>query len=207
MSSRIRPLRSEDVVHLPEPCRSCLFWELADAPRGPQPGRAAEVVEAKQLWYRAVELDAGPPGLLLRDEGRTLAFAGFVPSEQAHRTRRLGAIPSDDALVLTTMWIHPDARGAGIAKEMLHRVLKHAHDAGLRAVEATGARTSVATCLLPEEFLLACGFVVHHHHPRYPLLRLDLRQTVRWQHAMEHALEGVRAVLGRRDRRTAPTPS
>lgn len=207
MNDRIRPLTGELIEHLPTPCRTCLFWELADAPRGPQPNRAAEVAEAKLLYHRAVELDWGPPGLLVRSDGRTLAFTTFVPAEQAHRTRRLGSVPSDDALVLTTMWVDPDVRGTGIASTLLHRVLRQAHDLGLRAVEATATRGGDGPCLLPEAFLLASGFVVHHQHVRHPLLRLDLRQTVRWQDAMEHALKGVRAVLGRRDRRTAPSTS
>ena len=207
MNDRIRPLTGELIEHLPTPCRTCLFWELADAPRGPQPNRAAEAAEAKLLYHRAVELDWGPPGLLVRSDGRTLAFATFVPAEQAHRTRRLGSVPSDDALVLTTMWVDPDVRGTGIASTLLHRVLRQAHDLGLRAVEATATRGGDGPCLLPEAFLLASGFVVHHQHARHPLLRLDLRQTVRWQDAMEHALKGVRAVLGRRDRRTAPSTS
>lgn len=207
MNDRIRPLTGELIEQLPTPCRTCLFWELADAPRGPQPNRAAEVAEAKLLYHRAVELDWGPPGLLVRSDGRTLAFATFVPAEQAHRTRRLGSVPSDDALVLTTMWVDPDVRGTGIASTLLHRVLRQAHDLGLRAVEATATRGGDGPCLLPEAFLLASGFVVHHQHVRHPLLRLDLRQTVRWQDAMEHALKGVRAVLGRRDRRTAPSTS
>jgi len=207
VSDRIRPLTGELIEHLPAACRACLFWEVADAPRGPQPDRAAAVAEAKLLYHRAVELDWGPPGLLIRSEDRTLAFATFVPAEQAHRTRRLGSVPSDDALVLTTLWVDPDARGSGLATTLLHRVLKQAHDLNLRAVEATASRGGDGPCLLPEAFLLASGFVVHHEHPRHPLLRLDLRRTVRWQDAMEHALEGVRAVLGRRERRTAPSTS
>jgi GNAT superfamily N-acetyltransferase len=207
VSDRIRPLTSELIEHLPEPCRTCLFWELADAPRGPQPDRAVEVAEAKLLYHRAVELDWGPPGLLVRSDDRTLAFATFVPAEQAHRTRRLGSVPSDDALVLTTMWVDPDVRGTGIASALLRRVLRQAHDLGLRAVEATATRGGDGPCLVPEAFLLANGFVVHHQHVRHPLLRLDLRQTVRWQDAIEQALQGVRALLGRRDRRTAPSAS
>jgi GNAT superfamily N-acetyltransferase len=195
------------IEHLPAPCQACLFWELADAPRGPQPDRTAEVAEAKLLYHRAVELDWGPPGLIVRSDGRTLAFATFVPAEQAHRTRRLGSVPSDDALVLTTMWVDPEVRGTGIASTLLHRVLRQAHDRGLRSVEATATRGGDGPCLLPEAFLLANGFVVRHQHVRHPLLRLDLRQTVRWQDAMEHALRGVRAVLGRRERRTAPSTS
>ncbi|HEX6255358.1 MAG TPA: GNAT family N-acetyltransferase [Euzebyales bacterium] len=207
MSARVHRLLGDDVDRLPQECRTCTFWELPTSPRGPQPARADEAAEAKKLWWRAMELDWGPPGLLLRQDGHTIAYAAYVPAEQANRTRRLGTKPSDDALVLTTIWVDPDARGAGVARMLLHRVLRHAHDAGFRAVEATGARTPTSTCLLPEGFLQAVGFTVLHEHPRYPLLRLDLRQTVRWQEAMEHALEGVRAVLGRRDPRTAPTTS
>lgn len=206
MSDRVRPLTGDLIEDLPPDCRMCLFWELPDAPRGPQPDRAEDVAEAKLLYHRAVELDWGPPGLMIRSDGQTLAFAAFAPAEQAHRTRRLGSMPSDDALVLTTLWVHPDARGEGLATVLLHRVLKQAHDLHLRAVEATATRRGGAPCILPEGFLLASGFVVHHEHPLHPLLRLDLRQTVRWRHAMEHALEGVRAALGRQEQ-TAPSPS
>lgn len=207
MSHRADPLTAEQISELPADCQACAFWELPRAPRGPQPDRGRDVGEAKHLWFRALELDWGAPGILLSDHGRTLGYATFMPAEQAHRTRRLGATPSDDALLLATLWVLPDVRGSGVATTLMHRVLKHAHDTGRRAVEATGARGEATPCLLPEGYLLASGFTVHHEHPRFPLLRLDLRQTVRWQDAMEHALEGVRAALSRRDRRTVPTTS
>ncbi|MBW3603331.1 MAG: GNAT family N-acetyltransferase [Actinobacteria bacterium] len=207
MSHQIHPLTADQLTHLPVDCQSCVFWELPKAPRGPQTDHADDAREAKQLWCRSVELEWGAPGFLLVDHDRTLGFASCMPAEQGHRARRLGVTPSDDALLLATLWIDPEVRGSGLATTLLHRVLKHAHDTGRRAVEATGARGAAAPCLLPEQFLLASGFVVHHQHPRFPLLRLDLRQTVRWQDAMEHALEGVRAVLSRRDRRTIPTTS
>lgn len=207
MSHRIQSLTADQITHLPADCQTCVFWELPKAPRGPQPDNADEAGQAKRLWFRAVELDWGAPGIMLRDHDATIGYATFVPADQAHRTRRLGATPSQDALVLATLWVAPDLRGSDVATTLLHRVLKHAHDTGRRAVEATGARGEASPCLLPEDFLLASGFAVHHQHPRFPLLRLDLRQTVRWQDAMEHALEGVRAALSRRDRRTAPTPS
>jgi GNAT superfamily N-acetyltransferase len=207
VSHRIQALTADQITGLPAGCQTCVFWELPKAPRGPQHDTADEARQAKQLWFRAIELDWGAPGILLRDDDTTLGFATFMPAEQAHRTRRLGAIPSDDALLLATLWVAPDLRGTGVATTLLHRVLKQAHDTGRRAVEATGARGEAAPCLLPEGFLLASGFTVHHQHPRFPLLRLDLRQTVRWQEAMEHALESVRAALSRRDRRTVPTPS
>jgi GNAT superfamily N-acetyltransferase len=141
---------------------------------------------------------------MLVEQDEPVAYAVYMPADEAHRARRLGSTPSDDALVLATLWIAPEARGAGVASALLHSVLRHAHDAGLRAVEAIGARGEAWPCMLPEAFLIANGFVVHHNHPRFPLLRLDLRQTARWQGAMEHALEGVRSVL-RRERQPVPS--
>lgn len=208
MSHRVRPLTADDLPRLPADCRACLFWELPGAARGPRRGREAQQTEAKHLWQRSLELDWGPPGVLLRDGDHTLGFATCAPSWQAMRTRRLGSTPSEDALILLTLWVAPEHRGGGIATMLLHRILRQAHDHGLRAVEATATRSAHDTpCLLPEGFLLASGFEVHHPHPTHPLLRLDLRQTARWQDAMEHALEGVRAVLGRGERRPAPTTS
>lgn len=208
MSDRVRPLTADDLQHLPADCRACLFWELPSAVRGPRRGHEAEQAEAKHLWHRSLELDWGPPGAVLRNGDRTVGFATCAPSWQAMRTRRLGSTPSEDALILLTMWVAPDVRGGGGATMLLHRVLRQAHDLGLRAVEATATRSPHdVPCLLPEGFLLASGFEVHQPHPTHPLLRLDLRQTARWQDAMEHALEGVRAVLGRRERRPVPSTS
>lgn len=201
MSHRARELTTERLSDLPESCQSCVFWELPEAARGPQGNGAAE---AKQLWVRSLELDWGAPGLILVERDQPVAYVMYMPADEAHRARRLGSTPSDDALVLATLWVAPDARGRGLASALLIDVLRHAHDAGLRAVEAIGARGEAWPCLLPETFLIANGFVVHHNHPRYPLLRLDLRQTARWQDAMEHALEGVRSVLRREGQ---PVPS
>lgn len=207
MNHRIQPLTGDDVALLPPPCRSCLFWELPRAPRGPQPERADEAQEAKHLWFRSAELEWGSPGVALRHDGTLLGYALVMPADHADRTRRLGTTPSDDALVLATLWVAPDARGAGVGTALLHRVLRQAHEAGLRAVEATGARATAGPCIIPESFLLAQGFVVHHPHVLHPLLRLDLRKTARWHEAVEHALDSVRAALSRRDRRTVPSPS
>jgi GNAT superfamily N-acetyltransferase len=194
-------LTTERLSDLPAPCQSCAFWELPEAARGPQESGAAE---AKQLWVRSLELDWGAPGLILVERDEPVAYALYMPADEAHRARRLGSTPSDDALVLATLWVAPEARGRGLASALLLNVLRHAHDAGLRAVEAIGTRGETWPCMLGEAFLIANGFVVHHNHPRYPLLRLDLRQTARWQDAMEHALEGVRAVLRREGQ---PVPS
>jgi hypothetical protein len=47
-------------------------------------------------------------------------------------------------------------------------------------------------------WLLHEGFEVHREHPRTPLLRLDVKRTVRWAESLEHALEEVLGALPRR---------
>jgi hypothetical protein len=97
-------------------------------------------------------------------------------------------------------------REAGLAKVLLHALLRETHRHGVRALEAYGVRGGElpTSCVLPEGFLLANGFAVLHEHTTNPLLRLDLRQTARWQESVSHALEGVVSALARRERAPAP---
>lgn len=206
MSSRTRPLTADGLSQLPADCRSCLFWELPDARRGPaEPSAVDDAREAKYLWHRSSELESGPSGVVLTARDQTLGFALWVPAAHARRTRRLGVTPSDDALLLATIWVAPHERGRGHAKALVQEALRHAHDAGFRAVEALGTRLPPSSCLLTESFLVAVGFEMLREHPHHPVLRIDLRSTVRWHGAVEHALEGVRSAFGRREGQPAPS--
>jgi hypothetical protein len=43
--------------------------------------------------------------------------------------------------------------------------------------------------VLPADHLLSVGFKTVRPHPRYPRLRLELKQTVSWREDVEVALE------------------
>lgn len=208
MSRAVTDLHAAALGDLPVPCRSCVFWEVAGAPRGGSPDPAAGAV-AKEAWWQATELEWGAPGKALYVEGRLVAYATFAPRLHFPRTRRMGAVVSDDALLLATLRVDPDHQGTGLATVLLQSVLAETHRRGARALEAYGERRQDAAtggpgCVLPESFLLRAGFTVRHDHRSFPLLRLDLRQTVRWQDSVGMALEGVRSVLGRRERVRVP---
>lgn len=200
MSRSLQPLTAETLADVPLPCRGCMFWEAADAPRGGDPAGIA----AKRAWVRAVTAAWGPPGRVLYVDDRPAGFSVLVPGEHAGRAARLSRPPSADALLLTTMWIDKESRGAGLGRVLLQTALRDAHDRGSRAVEAYGRRwlPPPGSCVLTERFLLANGFTVLHEDPRLPLLRLDLRKTVRWQESIAAALERAQAVVSRR--RLAP---
>ena len=209
MARRVQDLPSERLAVMPEPCRACVFWETADGPRGPRAGLQEEASSAKEAWWQATQLEWGVPGKVLVIDDQVVGYASFAPAHHFPRTRRMPSTPSDDALLLAALLVVPDQRGHGLAKYLLHSVMREAVQRGAKAVEAYGARRAGAagllgTCVIPEEFLLANGFEVRHDHGEHPLLRLDLRKTVRWQESFGHAVEGVVAALRRRERVPAP---
>lgn len=206
MSRRVRELDVSVLDDVPEMCRACVFWEVSRAPRGPRrDGRLGR--EAKEAWWQATQLEWGIPGRVVYVDDVPVGYATFAPSAHFPRVRQYGR-PSEDALLLATLWIDPEHRGQGLATMLLQSVLREVHKRGGRALEAYGARSAsdlAAGCMIPETFLLARGFQVLWEHQDSPLLRLDLRQTARWQE-VGHALGEVIATLARRERQPARTP-
>jgi len=206
----VHDLSLRNLDDLPPTCRACVFWEVGDAPQGPRAGDEQRAAERKEAWWQATQLEWGTPGKALYVDDRPVGYATFAPAEHFPRVRQLRHAVSDDALLLATLWIAPEHRDSGAAKQLLQSVLRETHRRGAKAVEVFAARGATTgrrlmTCFVPEEFLLANGFEVRRDDPEYPLLRLDLRKTARWQESVGQALSGVLTALSRRERAPAPT--
>lgn len=205
MSRRLQQLSLDNLDDLPASCRACVFWEVAGARRGPDVADAGKARDGKLAWWQATQLEWGTPGNAVYAGDQLIGYATFAPADHFPQARRLGRLPSDDALLLATMWIHPDHRGHGLGRLLLHSALRETHRRGAKALEAFAARAGdeASTCLIDEGFLVANGFSVLHDHRLYPLMRLDLRQTVRWQEQFGSALQGVRSAFRRPERAPA----
>lgn len=191
MSRRVERLTGDAVEELPAPCRGCVTWELGGAPRD------AEL--RKQAWVSAQVQDGHPPGRLIRIDGEVAAYGLFAPA--AAFAPRWPPVPAadPDAILLATLWVEPHWRRRGLGRLLLQAAIKDAHHAGSPAVEAyADRRWRERSCILPATWLLHEGFEVHREHPRLPLLRLDVRRTVRWAESLEHALEELVGALPRR---------
>lgn len=214
MSTRLEPLAPELLEGFPERCRECLFWELG-RPRPDPRGNGGDELAGdpfvqKQAWFTAQSLEHGSPGRVLCDaDGRVVGYTLFAPPGQFARRRSPVPRASDDALQVATLWVAPHARDHGVGRLLLQGALKEALHRGLAAVEVYGDRRfREHDCVLPVTWLLHEGFVVHREHPRYPLLRLDTRRTVRWAATLEHALEGMLdRVRPEPDRAPVPSPN
>lgn len=213
MGRRVVEVTAGDLDVLPERCRHCLFWEVG-APRPiesvadgviPTDELAGDTLVQKTAWWRSQELETGSPGRAVRIDGSVAGWVQFGPPATFARRRAPVPRASDDALFIATLWVEPAERGGGVGRQLIQAVVKEAIHRHVQAVEVYGDRRHRdSACVLPVTWLLHEGFEVHREHPRYPLMRIDVRSVVRWAEPLEQALEHALARLGRR---TEPQPA
>jgi GNAT superfamily N-acetyltransferase len=100
---------------------------------------------------------------------------------------------SRDAVLLATLAVLPGFERQGIGRVLLQTMARDLTKRKVRAVEAFADRVPAGRdCRIPAEFLGASGFQVVRDHPRFPLMRMDLRTALTWKDAREAALEVLR---------------
>ncbi len=203
MPGRLKDLTLELLDEVPEPCRSCAFWQTTTGGRGGVPPDQP----AKDAWWQATQLEWGIPGKAVLDQDQVVGYATFAPPALVPRARVLGPVPSEDAVLLAVVWVRPDHRGGGIGKQLVQAACREGIARGARAVEAfahPGADGTTCGCGLPAGFLEATGFSLRRAHLEAPLYRLDLQSTVSWKKLADRALGDVVALLRRRERARQP---
>lgn len=195
---RVVALTGELLEELPAPCATCLFWERGEPCPDDRDRRASTERDAairKQAWASTRLQEGWAPGRAVRLDGALVAWVTFAPAGVFTALRPPSPRVSADALQLATLYVQPTLRGRGLGRLLLQAAVREALHADLAAVEAYGDRRwRERACLLPATWLLREGFEVHREAPRRPLLRLDVRRTVRWAPTLEAALEEM---LGR----------
>lgn len=189
MARRLVPVTADNLAELPLPCRECTFWEFGGAiDAGEWSGGGG----GKDDWVSAVLLEWGRCGRILYVDGVMAGFALYAPARYvAGRPRFGGGAPSPDAVVLMSARILPNFTEAGLGRVLIQAVVKDAlRRRGARTLEAYGdVQGQPLQCFLPVDFLTAVGFKTVRQHPRYPLLRLELRNVSWWRGEVEVALE------------------
>lgn len=186
MSRTAVRLTLDNLDALPTSCRSCLFWEC-DAVRRE---RHDEPALEKQAWVSEVLREWGSCGRVAVVDDERVGFvlyapAGFVPGAAGFPT----APVSSDAVLLTTAWVDPRARGGGVGRMLVRAMARDLVDRQVRAVEAFGRSSGTTPCTVPADFLARVGFRTQRAHPLTPRLRMDLRTTLPWRSEVEAALE------------------
>ncbi|MFJ8541667.1 GNAT family N-acetyltransferase [Streptomyces sp. NPDC093586] len=190
MGRRLVPLTLDNLQDLPQPCRSCVFWEL-DPVSGEAAVTAGTSATEKEAWISSVLLDWGSCGRVAYVDDVPVGFVLYAPPAYVPRSMAFPTSPvSPDAVQLMTAFVMPAYQGQGLGRVMVQTVAKDLLRRGFKAIEAFGdARWKEPACVLPADHLLAVGFKTVRPHPYHPRLRLELRSTLSWKEDVEMALD------------------
>jgi GNAT superfamily N-acetyltransferase len=196
--ARVNPLSPDALSSIHPQAGRSIFWELAPD--------AAAVVQAsgdpgfeKEAWLTTTLLEYGTCGFSLERSTRERAVATilFCARENAPGAEQLPTSPvSDDAEVLTSLFIDPGFAGIGLESVLLDAAIMFLVEREARAVEAFGWRTDFFARadvdellegpvgnilrsaseigLMSVPILESAGFKVIAEHPVLPRLRLEL---------------------------------
>jgi GNAT superfamily N-acetyltransferase len=193
MARRLRWLAPERVDDLPDMCACCSLWEGSDAGE-PACGESCDR-EALLAWIRNVRDEWGECGRIAYEGDEVLGFVKYAPPSYFPHVRSMpSGVPDSDAVLIACLHVSATARHAGLGKVLLQAALRDLTGRREKAVEAYAAAGTVDrehTPLMNVEFLLRQGFSVARPHPRYPLLRLELKQLAAWTDNLEAVLEAL----------------
>ncbi len=190
-------LTLDRIQDLPQPCVSCIFWELAPALAAASIARGDPGLD-KESWLSSALLEWGSVGQIGYVDGAPAGYLTYAPPYLVPRAAAFPTAPvSADAVILMTARVVPDFAGQGLGRVLIQGAARDVMRRGVRAVEAFGylgaPDSPKAACLIPAEFLTAVGFKTVREHRTYPRLRLDLRTALTWREDMEAAVERLLA--------------
>lgn len=190
MARRMVNVTLDNLDDLPPRCRRCVFWEL-DPVNGERAQDAGTTELEKEAWVSATLLDWGSCGKILHVDNVAAGYVLYAPPVVVPRSVAFATSPvSADAVLMMSAHIMPDFAGGGLGRVLVQAMAKDLTRRGIRAVEAFGdARWSTLGCIVPADYLLAVGFKTVRPHPRYPRLRLELKNALSWKEDVEVALE------------------
>ncbi|GAB3943224.1 hypothetical protein [Corynebacterium tapiri] len=186
MFAPLRPIDSSiendlDNLH-PQALRS-VYWEIA-------PDIAVNIAAMghsrleKEAWFFARFADYGQCGVTLSFPTGARATVLYCAPHDAPRAQTLESGPvSDDAQIITSLFIDPQLRSQGMEAVLLDAAVMNLTHRGFPAVEAFGVyegaevesfdRHGRAGIMRAEE-LMSAGFELVRDHPVMPRLRLEL---------------------------------
>jgi GNAT superfamily N-acetyltransferase len=202
MTRRLAALTLDTLPDMPQPCRSCVVWEL-DPVAARKAEESGDTAFEKEVWLSATLLEWGSCGRIAYVDDEPAGFVTYAPPSLVPRSLSFPTSPvAADAVLLMTARVLPQFQGSGLGRMLVQATAKDLTRRGFRAIEAFGlARRGISApslegnggrhCLLPAEMLLAVGFKTVRPHSRYPRLRLDLRTALSWREDVEQALERI----------------
>lgn len=156
-------------------CGGCVYWELPQAFDEGLTADKARLMKAEWVCSHAAEF---PVGRIALSGGKVVGFIQFGPPELYPRRLEYDCGPvSDDALLITCLFVEPGSRGAGVARALLGQASEVAGKIGYAALETFARWGSSNNPSGPVELYEACGFRIIRDGSEFPLVRLETPLT------------------------------
>jgi GNAT superfamily N-acetyltransferase len=125
---------------LPEPCASCIFWELDPALAAASIARGDPGLD-KESWLSAALLEWGSVGQIAYIDGVPAGYVTYAPPYLVPRAAAFPTAPvSADAVIMMSARVVPDFAGQGLGRVLIQGAAKDVMRRGVRAIEAFGYR-------------------------------------------------------------------
>ena len=165
MARRLAPLTLDTLPDLPDPCRSCVVWEL-DPVAARRAAAVGDTAFEKEAWVSATLLEWGSCGRVAYVDDDPAGYVLYAPPAFVPRSMAFPTSPvSGDAVLLMAARVRPEYRGGGLARMLVQAAAKDLTRRGVRAIEAFGLAPTAGpreqdeerdgpSCLVPADFLL-----------------------------------------------------
>lgn len=192
MSRKVTRLTLDHLEAIDSPVTTCLFWQLDPVSRERVPPE--EAASEKEAWVSHVLREWGSCGRVVLVDDRPVGFAIYAPPVYLPGAGAFPTAPaSPDAVLLSTVWVHPDHTGGGLGRMLVQGMARDlVKRGGISAVEAFGDTRGPGRghhCVVPSDFLGSVGFKTHRPHGTTPRMRMELRTALTWRTEVEAALE------------------
>ena len=167
-------LDTGNVTDLAALCGGCVYWEF---PRVFDEGvPAEEALLMKAEWLRSHGASSSLGGIA-RLGSAVCGFIQFGPAGLFPRRTEYESGPvSEDALFIPCLWVAPDHRGRGVARDLLAQAGQEALRRGYAALESFARRGSSNNPSGPLDLYMSCGFEIVRDDSEFPLVRKTLTE-------------------------------
>ncbi|HDP70120.1 MAG TPA: N-acetyltransferase [Actinobacteria bacterium] len=192
MAGRITAINIATLKNIPQPCRSCSYWEsFLDTARTPSGGQGL-----RDKWFISTMRSWGECGKLIYVGDEAVAYAQYAPPCYFPKIKNYAAAPlSEDAIFLSCLYVLPPHRDKGHGKAILREIVKRLSKSGYRAIETFGNKTLENRPSAPFGFYMRNGFYIVRDDEKFPLMRLDLKSVLFWQDGLDAVLESIKLPL------------
>lgn len=182
MKVLIKDITEENIKEIPEPCRTCLYWENPAFKQSKELSQKekAKCEAEKATWVLKTLEEFGNCGKIIYADNKPVGYAqcsttNRLPSIQEYGAKKLGTA-KESVVFISCLYINDKSfRGKGLGERLFDEVIADLRNRGFKAIETFARKGSANNPSGPIELYLRKGFHVKEEiNSDFALVRLNL---------------------------------